>query len=77
MVITTGVRLSITEELRRYKASKSWAKNNMHLLRRYKGEFVAVIDGNVVDHDVDRGRLLSRLWVRGLYPGPVLLIRVT
>ncbi len=69
--------MSLTRDLQRYRMSKAWVRRNTHALRKYRGEFVAIIDGNVIDHDRDRARLLSRLWVRGLYPGPVLLIRVT
>jgi hypothetical protein len=50
------------------------AFQSMHaeLLQKYPGEFVAVFQGEVVDHDTDQSKLLQRRAAK--YPGKVVMI---
>ena len=48
--------------------------NYQRLLKEYEMEWVAIQNGNVVDHDSDLTRLVERLRARGLRP-ELMLIR--
>jgi len=51
-----------TDELRRDMA---WYRENQAtLLRRYRGEYVAIVDAAVVDHDRDFSELATRVFAR-------------
>jgi len=41
-----------------------YRKNRPALLRRYRGEYVAIIDGTIVDHGRDFGTLATRVFGR-------------
>lgn len=41
-----------------------YRKNRSRLLRRYRGQYVAIIDGRVVDHDGEFGALAGRVFKR-------------
>lgn len=49
-----------------------WAMQE-ELLAQHKGEFVAVFQGKVVDHDPDQDRLVARIDER--YPDEIVLIK--
>jgi plasmid stability protein len=41
-----------------------YQRNRAKLLRRYRGEYVAIVDGAVVDHDRDFSALAARVFSR-------------
>jgi hypothetical protein len=41
-----------------------YRRQRSHLLRRYRGEYVAIIDMTVVDHGRDFGALAARVFTR-------------
>ncbi len=58
-------------------ASMRWyERNRRKLLRRYRGEYVAILSGKVLDHDRDFHALASRVFGR-LGPRPVFMPKVT
>ncbi|MDR7521831.1 MAG: DUF5678 domain-containing protein [Armatimonadota bacterium] len=61
----------------RLAESMRWFKANRHrLLRRYRGQYVAVDRGRVIDHDRDFDALARRVFAR-LGPRPVFMPKVT
>ncbi|MBX3226111.1 MAG: hypothetical protein KIT84_28945 [Labilithrix sp.] len=63
----------------RSASKKDWAwyeRNHADLLERYRGEYVAVVDQAVVDHDADFTRLATRVFAR-LEGRAVLMPRVS
>lgn len=51
----------------------SFNRIQSRLIEEYPDEFVAMLDGQVVDHDTEPERLLER--INNLYPTEVVLIR--
>jgi plasmid stability protein len=41
-----------------------YEQNRSKLLRRYRGEYIAIVDGAVVDHDLDFSALADRVFGR-------------
>jgi hypothetical protein len=57
-------------------ADMAWyARHRSRLARRYQGEYVAIVDGRVVDHDVDFGALAGRVF-RATGERPVFMPKV-
>jgi hypothetical protein len=47
------------------RASSAWyEQNKQRLLRKYEGQYIAIVDGGVVDHDPDFEALASRVFAR-------------
>lgn len=55
---------------------QAFEQQRADLMKHYRGEYVAVHNGEVVDHDPDLGVLHQRVWMR-LGETPVLLKPVT
>ncbi len=53
---------------------EEWAFQQLHpeLVQRYLGEFVAILNGKVIDHDSDQAALYKR--IRQRYPEQFVLI---
>jgi len=65
-----GAADDLTRSMRWYE------RNRGKLLRRYRGEYVAIRGGRVIDHDRDFHVLASRVFAR-LGPVPVFMPKVT
>ena len=70
-----AIRQFLRDEARRMMQEESDAFRRMHadLLARYPNEYVAIHEGQLVDHDVDQLALLAR--IEGRYPDVPVLIR--
>ena len=67
----------LRDETRRIMQRESAAYRTMHadLLARYRGEYVAIYQGRLIDHDPDQAGLLKR--IEQQYPdSPVLITPV-
>ncbi len=52
-------------KLKSLEADMAWYNaHRRHLARRYRGEYLAIVDGRVVDHDLDFGVLAGRVFER-------------
>jgi hypothetical protein len=62
--------VELTAEMERYRAQHAT------LLEKYRGEYLGLRNGQVLDHDQDGGKLYLRL--RAKYGGiPILIVEVT
>lgn len=62
------------KELPRIKKDLVWLDNNRQkVIRNYKNEFVAIKDGNVLDHDKSSKVLFSKLRKSGENPSILLI----
>jgi hypothetical protein len=61
---------ALDQSIRWYRA------NHSRLLRRYRGQYVAIEGGRVIDHDINFDALARRVFAR-LGSRPVLIPRVT
>jgi hypothetical protein len=57
-------------------AMEWYRKNQEALLREYQGEYIAIVDNAVMDHDADFSTLATRVFDR-IGVRPVLMPRVT
>lgn len=57
------------------QADAAWyEKNKQRLLKRHEGEYLAIVDGKVVDHDPDFSELSERIFA-DLGPRPIFMPR--
>jgi glutamyl-tRNA reductase len=77
-LVNTAVREYVDVMARRkiHAESKAFRARHAELLKRYLGEYVAVHEGNVVDHDKDLSALHQRIRHRYGQHTPVLLRKV-
>ncbi len=61
-----------SDEEAAWREERAFQELHPQLLQRYPGEFVAILDGEVVDHDTDQVMLYKR--VRKHCPGRFVLI---
>ena len=65
------------DELRPLEADMAWFEaNRRHLLRRYAGEYLAIVDRKVIDHDRDFSALAARVFAKA-GARPVFMPRCT
>ena len=69
MAVPLPDRETLDAARKRAEAERAfWSAHRADLTRRYPDEFVAVLDGKVVDHDRDLMVLARRLQASGVQP---------
>jgi hypothetical protein len=65
------------DEIKSIRPDLDWFEaNRKRLLRRYRDEYVAIVNRRVVDHDLDFGTLARRVFEK-YGPRPIAIPRVT
>lgn len=58
----------------RYERAHEWfEENHQKLIGSFEGEWVAVVDGSIFDHDRDLNKLVRRLREGKIMPGPAYI----
>ncbi|MEM1521033.1 MAG: hypothetical protein QXV05_01235 [Candidatus Korarchaeum sp.] len=66
--------MSLVSDLIEYRRTRLWLMENIERIRdSFRGNYIAVLGRKVVDNDSDKYSLISRLWSRGMLPGPVVI----
>ncbi len=65
------------DDVRRFVRSYKWLDLMMGELRRKKrGKYVAVVNCRIVGESDTKEDLLKYLWIKGYFPGPVVVAKV-
>lgn len=70
--LTRALTAEPQDELKPLEADMAWYEAHRHqLLRRYAGEYLAIVDRKVLDHDLDfndlAGRVFAKVGVRPIF----------